>query len=371
MNWKSLSLAPLFFVPLFPALAQETSQSPEDTGGKLRLMAGTQDDGLKRVYVPNQDAETRVDRETWSRRVTATDLDERELHVDELIRLATTDDHLRLMLEEWAVDNSDTERAWTARMALREVRRSPLSKAAPAPPASTGAFDFSHVRELQRELEDAILRLHDPHFGGWLQGFGQDLDLMFAPGNANRIDESKSLQLEVGPDGVRCQLSECIDGQEVKQEFRADSYEELLEANPELREHLNQEDGSGLQFRTFEFQPDFFFGLDSGFDPVDTRAPARTDRLGIETTLPDAERVAKLGLQEGQGLLVVRVLPRSIASALGIRRGDLVVEMDGRPIFGGRDVRQVLTERAREAELRVVVVTSRGQRKELLWKPEY
>lgn len=364
LNWKLNSLVALCAVSFVPLLAASQDAEP----GKLRLMVDSQDGGLKRVYVPDEEAPPQVDREAWARRVTVNDLDEREAHVDELIRRAATDDHLRLMLEEWAVDATQQERAWTARMALRELRRGVSTPTAPQVP---GRINLNRIRDLQRELEDALFRLHDPHFGGWLQHFGRDLNQMFHQGSSNRIEESKSFQLEVAPNGVRCKLSECIDGEEVTQEYTADSYEELLEANPELREHLGQENGLGLEFGTFEFEPDFFFGLDSGFDPIDTQAPLRTDRLGIETTAPDADRVAKLGLQEGQGLLVVRVLPRSIASALGIRRGDLVVEMDSRPIFGGLDVRQVLSERAKEAELRVTVITSRGQRKELLWKPDF
>ena len=77
---------------------------------------------------------------------------------------------------------------------------------------------------------------------------------------------------------------------------------------------------------------------------------------------------------DGKSVLanLVAVTETKLRPALVIgTSSDRIGTSDGRAIFGGRDVRQVLTERAREAELRVVVVTSRGQRKELLWKPEY
>ncbi len=349
-------------------------QAGSNSNPGLQLLPQETNSTLQRVFVPDADAKPAVDRELWNRRLAVSDLDEREAHLDELVTRARTDDHLRLMLEEWAVDPAQTERAWTARMALRELGRRAAPHTLPMVSGQGLNTGFSRMLEMQMQLEDALLRLNDPNFGGWITEFGQDMDSIFAPvspGQNGRIEDSKSFSLEVAPDGVHCELSECIDGQEVTKEYRADSYDELLEANPELREHLDSEGKVGFDIRSQVFDAPFFFGSNESMRDLELLAPDRTDRLGIETSAPSAARVASYGLDEGQGLLVLRVVPRSIAAAIGIRRGDLVVEMDEIKIFAGLDVRQVLSERAPDAELKVVVINSRGQRKELVWKPDY
>jgi hypothetical protein len=273
------------------------------------------------------------------------------------------------MLEEWAVDPSQSERAWTARMALREVNRAAAPRALPGFPGGSLRTGRAGLFDLQRELEDVLLRSDDPHFGGWLESFSKDLDSIFAQTTPGCVDESKCFSLEVAPDGVHCELFECIDGQQVKKEYHADTYEELLKANPELREHV----GNGVVPKVpgLDFGHRILAGLDKGLVDLDHAVPNRSDRLGIQTSAPLATRAKKLGLDEGQGLVVMRVLPRSLASVLDIRRGDLVIEIDGFKIFDGADVRRVLSERDEKSELRVVVINVRGQRRELVWKPNF
>ncbi len=345
------------------AFAQQGGTSNEEG---LRLISDESAPGLQRVFEPGQNTSSHVDRESWSQRLTVTDLDQRELALDELVAQARNDDHLRLMVEEWAVDPSNTERAWTARMALRELKQKHTPRA--NSPIDAYRHGLGQMFDLQKEIEDAFLRLDDPHFGGWVDGFSHDLDNMFRQLQTDQsscAEESKSLSLQVAPDGVRCQLSECIDGQEVKKEFQADSYEELLEAHPELQKHL---DGQLPQLPGMSLVPLTLPELQNGLTAT---APDRVDRLGIQTTAPPKLRLDRAGLDEGQGLLVIRVLPLSLASVLDIRRGDIVVELDGVPVFSGQDVRRALAERDSKAELRVVVINSRDQRKELVWKPDF
>lgn len=374
----SVPLCTLLSLPLLAQKPQDASESSSLT----RVQSDDANSGLQRVYVPSQDpsapALVPVDRAAWQKRLSVTDLDARERALDEVIELARSNDHARLMLEEWSLDQLDVELAWTARMALRDLKRAGTRPERSVPPAVQSPF-----QDLSREIEEMMLQLHDPMFaprgvdldrlfGGFGRGIDRDWSSIFAPGMQGGVDESKRFSLQVAPDGVRCELFECIDGQEVKREYEADSYEELLELYPELQEHLEAGDGSG--FPTIRFgTPGSGFLRGTPLEELQRQSPAlqpnRTDRLGIEASTPDANRVAELGLAEGQGMLVERILTNSIASAVGIRRGDLVIEMNGQAIFDGADIRRVLAERPEKEELKVVVINRRDQRRELVWKP--
>lgn len=355
----------LWLALVLPCLAFAQQEEAEHEPG-LRLLPAEQTASLQRVFVSEANGTDDAARESWSRRLAVPDLDLREASLDELTLRARRDDRLRLMLEEFAVDPAQPERAWTARMALRELNRDHMSRALPTMPSKGMQPGLARLVELQLELEDALLRVEDPHFGGWMENFHQDLNAILGRDLGGCAEESKRFSLEIAPDGVRCKLFECIDGEEVKQEFKADSFGELLKAHPELRAHVN---GEGTERKGLSYVPEGSQILDPV--PAVSNVPNRVDRLGIQTAPVAAERVKKLGLDEGQGLLVVRTLPGSLASILGVRRGDIVTELDSLKVFTGFDVRQALSQRDAKAELRVVVITSRGERKELIWKPEF
>lgn len=346
------------------ALVRQEEVKPEPG---LRLLPEGTSVELQRVYVADAHGAPGDLRDSWSRRLLQSDLELREAAFDELVGRARSDDHLRLMLQEFAVDPAHQDRAWTARLALRELNRDRVARALPTLPGQGLQPGLARLMALQMELEDALLRVDDPHFGGWFQHFNEDLKAILGPSEQDGCaEESKCFNLEIAPDGVRCKLYECIDGQEVKTEYKADSYEELLKANPELRVHVK---GSAPQVKGLDFTSGG--ALPSGTVPAAAvpSSPNRVDQLGIKTSAPGATRAEKFGLDEGQGLLVMRLLPGSLASVLGIRRGDVVTEIDSIKIFSGADVRQMLSQRDAKAELRVVVINSRGQRKDLIWKP--
>ena len=77
-----------------------------------------------------------------------------------------------------------------------------------------------------------------------------------------------------------------------------------------------------------------------------------------------------MGLESGVGLSVVEVQPGTIASLLGLRAGDVVIEVDGRTIRGTDDVKQALKDRAPDAAVSVLVAREDGERQTLTWKPK-
>jgi len=359
MHWFAMTALPLLAAPgiLGP---QQSAPFPK---GRLTRVADADQDKK----------EDRFDRESWRKRLAAADLDERARAFDELAGLAGRNADARKALEEWSKDGS--ELAWTSRLLLREVDRSPWHAFGPRGLSGMRGmgqgFDFD---DFARRFDDL-----DSMFGDLRSQWGDMLGSLPAPAAGSK-SSSQSMSLQVGPDGVTCEVTENVDGKEHKHTYTAGSIDELLEAHPELREHLG---GTGFQV----------FGLPRGgvqsfprgltrvaprmgsgdADPFGANGDANgeppTDRLGIQCREVAKERATELGLDGGVGLSVESVLPGSIASLLGLRRGDVVIEVNGATVHGTEDVKKALHDRAANAEVSVVVVGGDGHKRTLSWRP--
>lgn len=84
-------------------------------------------------------------------------------------------------------------------------------------------------------------------------------------------------------------------------------------------------------------------------------------RLGAEVIELTPELRQHLGAAPERGVLVSRVLPGSSAAAAGISVGDVLVEIDGRPVMAARDVVSALSSRAAGDRVPVVLVRNRTQ----------
>ncbi len=79
----------------------------------------------------------------------------------------------------------------------------------------------------------------------------------------------------------------------------------------------------------------------------------------------EAEDLAvKLGVREGYGVVVFEILKDAPAEASGLRAGDLVVSIDGRPLVETRTLQRLVGATPAGQELRLVVLRD-GQRREL------
>jgi serine protease Do len=73
------------------------------------------------------------------------------------------------------------------------------------------------------------------------------------------------------------------------------------------------------------------------------------------------EIAKKVGLQEGYGVLISQVMKDTPAEASGLREGDLVVAINGRPIVETRALQRLVGATPAGQELRVVVLRERGR----------
>jgi len=298
--------------------------------------------------------------EDWKQKLSDTDLDRREEAFSELVQRAREDRDLRQSIEKWSKSNAAPELAWSARMALRELR-------------GTGR----EVDDLRRRFDEL-----ENHFGGMDSTF-EDLrtrmDSMLravppnqwqpAPGSSQ---QSQGYTLRMGPDGVTVETTENVDGDSQKKTYKAKDMEELLQNYPELRDKINV--GEGFTFHGGPGQNGLFLRQGQpGNGWFRTTRPSQqppTDVLGIYSQKLTPEQAKDLELQPEQGLRVERVEPGTIAQILGIRRGDTIVELDGQPIYSTDDVRRILKERKSDQDLSVKLIGEGSKEaRTLRWSP--
>lgn len=297
--------------------------------------------------------------DSWRERLVSPDLDARMFSFEQLAQRAAIDANAREQLEEWS--RASDELAWTSRLLLREVERTPSALTHPRVGLwRVDPFSSEPWGDLERRL-DELWKLHDGSSGLWATP---------QPGGAS---SSSSAQVEITPDGVKVRITEDFDGQPISREYTAASMEELLTAHPELRDKIAV--GSFDAFsRAPAFGPrfDWFLGTprqDPQHAPASpTELPVRTDILGVVLEELSAEQRGQLGLGEGVGLRIARVEAGTIAEQLALKPGQVLLELDGEPVRSRDDVTKRIRVRAKDAEVRAVYLDRWGQRQEARWR---
>lgn len=341
-----------------------------------------------------------ADEALWRARLTTPDLEQREEQFEALVdELSRGESELLGLVESWR--ESGGELGWTARLALRAARAS--RQPVPALPAFPGqGFDpFGSGAELMRQMEALRGGLlgADPFGGPFGDPFGGPFggQSLFGvptpgalggalPGASGGSSHSSQLSIESGPDGVRVEVIEDSDGDESSRVYEAETLEELLQAHPELSEQLapmqlgfstpgqlpwggQQGRRAPLGFGSMGSRDEYFeapWGSSAGGGDAQPLGDARAERLGIVVRpLSPAEPHG----DAEHGLYIERVQGHSLGHALGLKRGDVLLALDGLPVRGPEDVRRVLQERPLEQPLEALILDAGAERNVLTWDP--
>jgi hypothetical protein len=371
-----------------PARATGTTAPP---GQRLRLVV-----------------EATVDVEGWRARLSNPDLDARELAFDQLVARARDDFELRLALRSWTTDPAAGELAWGARLALRELQRqghpprpvawirvnggsqgAPRVLARPTADADVSGGEASPDSPMQRsellrrfELhEDAsqeeILPLSDPPRISSLY-FPRQFQM---PQSPHELRVTRRFHLDIQPEGVVLTEWDLSGGSQGERRYAAGSVEGLLDQHPHLR---HQVPGlSTLIAKPFAPGSQFGWGSESPlfrFDPalVGSRGsrPAAgaaeyvtTLVLGVNCTQLSGEDAQGRMLGPGVGLRIERREPGSVAEALGLQRGDILIELGGQPLCSFEEISRVLRERPGRS-IEVKFIDRSGIERQRTWIPE-
>lgn len=382
-RWLVVAALPLLAIPLAQAQGSERKAEVRADGSNGRLT---------RVAPRGeaQDDAERFDREGWKKKLSADNLQDREDAFDRLVEIASRNADAREALETWSKDEADAGLAWTSRLILRDVGQRPRRWLTSGSGPGWGLFG----KEL--DLDGFAQRFDDldSMFGDLRTQWDEMLNGLPNPSAGGQgMQSSESLSLQSGPDGVSCKVTEKVDGEEQTTEYKAKTIEELLDAHPELRQKIG---GSGSLFWTHPNTPNRMRilrprglpetarpgivhidphasapGPDSQDSVPGNAADPRTDRLGIFCAPLEESEAAELGLESGVGLRVEDTQPGTIARILGLRSGDVVIEINGTAIHSADDVKEALRarrDRADGAGVSVVVAGAEGRRT-LTWKP--
>ena len=216
--------------------------------------------------------------------------------------------------------------------------------------------------------------------------------------------ESSGTQIRVGPEGVEVEISVTKDGKADRKVYKAKSMDELLEKYPELEGKVSgfsTRRGSHFGFgvpdiRGFDRLPrkgteleelerqidrmekhlrelmgrDFPSALPrsgskplkpglpgkpgTGVQPRELKpVPSHGPKLGVYVGAEDTSSIARfLGLPEGVGLAISGLTDDSLASRLGLAKGDLLVQLDDQWIRGPQDVAKVLAGKSKGQALK-------------------
>ncbi|MBK7642075.1 MAG: PDZ domain-containing protein [Planctomycetes bacterium] len=365
LNWILCSLAPLGALGLF---------AQDQPGGAPRKLTRLPAQNAPAAPAAPARAQATALGE-WKLRLGAADLDQREQAYSELVQRARGDDALRSTLEEWSRSADAGELAWTARLALRELRQSTPSGALVP---RTGLDDlrrrFDSLEQNFGGMDSMFEDLH-AQMGEMLRGQqgpqGLQRPALPAP-TPGASSQSRGYSLQVGPDGVTLESTQDVDGNRETKTYKAKDMDELLRNYPELRDKLGAGDGFDLHGSPGQ---NWFF-LHDGMPQNDwlrtQRASAQppTDVLGIYSQKLTAEQAQAAGLQPEQGLRVERIEPGTIAQVLGLRRGDTLIELNGKPVYSAADVRRILQERKPEEDVQVTLLGEGAkERRTLRWSP--
>jgi hypothetical protein len=346
---------------------------------------------LVRIAPPIARQDAQFAASDWAQRLGASDLAARERAYGELSELARRSDAARDWVREQARGHG--ELAWTCRLLRRELDQSFGNLHGFFAPQGGGAGGFGFQPfafggdpfATQSDL-DALRERMQTMFDDLQQRYGAppqaqpaqpaqprqpwQLGQPAAPALPGVQSSSRTLQLEQGPDGCKVTVEEDVDGNLEKRTYEASNLQELLDAHPELREKvgITIERPHAFPFAG-RYDHDFggWFQLYRGALAPATSA-LRTDILGVVVSAVADERASELGLDLGQGLLVQRTEPGTIASVLGIGAGDVLVEINGRRIHSRDDIGSALRERASGGELSVTWYEASGQKRTRTWR---
>lgn len=315
------------------------------------------------------------DAAAWKARLAAPDLAERERSFEAIVERARRDSAARTLLELLA-EGSD-ELAWTARLALREVRQSRGFAFLP----HLSMDEFSKLDPFADGLNAMLERSHQ-NFHLVLPPGMEAFDIPKRALQGSGVAQSRSVRVRKDANGWRIQVTDAGPDGDTTRTFEGETLKEILEQNPELEGQLGiqgegPEDGGGWDgFRIDLGRPGMLFRPDEErilglleLAPVPEKtSPLRTDKLGVRVAPPTPAQIEEFALEDGVGLWVESVYPATIAASLGVENGSVLLELEGKPMVTAEDVTAALTQRKDRGRVRLTWLDPTGRRREAIWK---
>lgn len=335
--------------------------------------------------------EVEVDTAAWAQRLTNADIDARESALDEVVAGARQDRNLRYALRTWAADLTQPELAWSARMALRDLSRKAKAVSMAWVPrmGHQGTGTIAILAPAQTPQQSAPEpdgnRLRTPPIQPAFPFDGPLKVSLFAPravefpSSGNNVPPSiRHVNVEVHPEGVVMTVREIVRGRGSVRVYAAESLDQILSVHPALRTQIpglaslaEKSAAGGEALRWNRPERGLQFTSEQGAGPLaHSEAPLQqhTLILGVQCVPLSKDEAERRLLGPGVGLLIERREPGSVAEAMGLMRGDILVELLGQPLCTPAEISRVLSEN-REKCITVKIVDMNGLERTRTWQP--
>jgi hypothetical protein len=286
--------------------------------------------------------------EGWRARLGDPDLEARERAFQALVLEARRRPELVEALRGWTLDASDPGLAWSARLALRELRQAPRGlHLAWAPRPEGGGQAGASAPRPQAPLD------------------AQQPLRLYAPRAATPRALAGGVRLFAQREGVTVVVTE-VDGRGARERrYAAGDLHALLEEHPELALVV-----PGLQGLARGAAPAAGDRVRRSWILAEQGAAPSAPVLGVKCTPLPAAVAGDRGLPVGVGLLIERREPGTLAEVLDLRRGDVLLEVAGRAVCSPEELSRALAARTPGAPLEVRIVDRFGLERVRRWSPE-
>ena len=282
----------------------------------------------------------------WRERLSQRDLNAREQSYAELLELARKDGRIADEVRAWS--RGQDELAWTARLLLRELDRRG-ARGALRTFRSDGWGDMQErMHERMQDLQQRMERLREEVERDFGRAFEREGPMPRQQRQVETRQDSNGARVEV--------RTRTGDGPEDVKVYEGRTLDEIYQAHPELEAENALKDQLAPPSRR-PMVPDRRV-LQPGQQPV-TQPVQQRSVLGVMCQPKDG------------GLQIEEVVDGSIAAQVGLRAGDVLLELNGTPVPSREEVARVLQDRRSGEDLVIIIQDANGKRRTLTHRSNY
>jgi hypothetical protein len=274
----------------------------------------------------------------WRERLSQRDLNAREQSYAELLELARKDARIADEVRAWS--RGQDELAWSARLLLRELDRRG-ARGAFRTFRTDGWGDMQErMHERMQDLQQRMERLREEVERDFGRAFERE-------GPMTR--QQRQVETRQDPNGARVEVrTRTGNGPEEVKVYEGRTLDEIYQAHPELEAENALKD---------QLAP-----------------PSRMPMVPDRRVLQPMQQRSVLGVMcqpKDGGLQIEEVVDGSIAAQVGLRAGDVLLELNGTPVPSREEVARVLQDRRPGEDLVIVIQDANGKRRTLTHRSNY
>jgi hypothetical protein len=278
----------------------------------------------------------------WRERLSQRDLNAREQSYAELLELARKDARIADEVRAWS--RGQDELAWSARLLLRELDRRG-ARGALRTFRTDGWGDMQErmherMQERMQDLQQRMERLREEVERDFGRAFERE-------GPMTR--QQRQVETRQDPNGARVEVrTRTGNGPEEVKVYEGRTLDEIYQAHPELEAENALKD---------QLAP-----------------PSRMPMVPDRRVLQPMQQRSVLGVMcqpKDGGLQIEEVVDGSIAAQVGLRAGDVLLELNGTPVPSREEVARVLQDRRPGEDLVIVIQDANGKRRTLTHRSNY